>query len=167
MLSQPKVSYRHDGLTLRRRFRHGPETMFAAFSDPELLACWWGPPACPIVEMSLDFRPGGIWHYCTRSTRTAVRVWSRAVFIDIRPGRRIVFRETSSNVHGDITTDRAPSTVTVELVPIREGTEVVIDVRHLDELELRRAMDRGVVDGLSRALDQLGYLLDREGISNE
>jgi uncharacterized protein YndB with AHSA1/START domain/catechol 2,3-dioxygenase-like lactoylglutathione lyase family enzyme len=39
-----------------------PETVFAAITEPEQLAAWWGDPAlCPATHWELDLRPGGRW----------------------------------------------------------------------------------------------------------
>jgi uncharacterized protein YndB with AHSA1/START domain len=151
------VSRRSAGLTFRRRFRRPPAAVFAAFADPALLVRWWGPPECPVVQSAMDFRPGGVWHYRSRSARSGSEAWSRAVF---DPDRLIVFTETSSDADGAVTADRAPARTTVEIAPDGDGTLLVIDVQHDSEPETIRAIGRGVERGLSRALDQLDALID-------
>lgn len=37
--------------------------MFEAFANEDALAKWWGPVEAPIDVISLDFRPGGTFHY--------------------------------------------------------------------------------------------------------
>ncbi|MDP2326500.1 MAG: SRPBCC domain-containing protein [Dehalococcoidia bacterium] len=156
------ITRRADGIGIKRRLRRAPSSVFAAFANPETLARWWGPPECPIIDSSIEFRPGGIWHYHLRSVHSGAEAWSRAVFEEIVPDRRIVFIETSSDAAGTITPDRAPAHTTIEFVPEGAGTLLVIDVRHVSEAEALRALDRGVVLGFMRALDQLEVLLTQE-----
>ena len=163
MIPQIRVVHRNNGIRLHRWVRQPPSLVFTAFSDPELLARWWGPPHCPVVESRLESRPGGVWHYCTRSVDTGTRVWSRAVFEEIEPPVRLTFTETSSDAHGAVTQDRAPAKVSVELTPLDSGTEITIDVAQPDERAASAARERGIENGLSRAVDHLAALLrDKE-----
>lgn len=50
-------------LSLTRIFRAPKELVFDAFSNKAALAQWWGPVEAPIDVLSLDFRPGGTFHY--------------------------------------------------------------------------------------------------------
>lgn len=50
-------------LSLTRIFRAPKELVFDAFSNEAALAQWWGPAEAPIDVLSLDFRPGGTFHY--------------------------------------------------------------------------------------------------------
>lgn len=40
-----------------------PETVYAAFEDPELLKEWWGPEGFTNTFEEFDFREGGTWRY--------------------------------------------------------------------------------------------------------
>lgn len=53
----------HPSFTLTRSFRAPKELVFDAFATKEALARWWGPVEAPIDVISLDFRPGGSFHY--------------------------------------------------------------------------------------------------------
>jgi uncharacterized protein YndB with AHSA1/START domain len=39
------------------------EKVFGAFSDPQVLAGWWGPQGFTNTFHAFDFRPGGIWRF--------------------------------------------------------------------------------------------------------
>ncbi|MES2774433.1 MAG: SRPBCC domain-containing protein [Bacteroidota bacterium] len=49
--------------TITRTFEAPMELVFQAFATEAALAEWWGPVAAPIDVISLDFRPGGKFHY--------------------------------------------------------------------------------------------------------
>jgi uncharacterized protein YndB with AHSA1/START domain len=46
-------------LTIRRTFNAPRERVFAAFTTPELLREWFGPPTSTLRAVSFDARPGG------------------------------------------------------------------------------------------------------------
>ena len=160
MKGSTKVIRREDGVRFTRVFEFSPSMVFHAFADARKLALWWGPPECPIVECSLDFRPGGIWHYRLVSSRSGEEVWSRAVFEEIVPYSRIVFVETSSNAEGASTLDRLPAHTTVTFAPDSGGTLLTVDISYTSVDEAHAARSRGVERGFTRALDQLELLLE-------
>jgi uncharacterized protein YndB with AHSA1/START domain len=51
-------------LTVKRRFKAPPATVFAAWTDPEKLKRWMGPGPVRVIEAKTDARPGGQyrWH---------------------------------------------------------------------------------------------------------
>jgi uncharacterized protein YndB with AHSA1/START domain len=46
-------------LTLKRRFNASPEKVYAAWTEPEKVARWFGPDAGGIVRAEIDVRTGG------------------------------------------------------------------------------------------------------------
>lgn len=54
-----------NGATFRshRVLPYQPESVFAAFSRPELLAHWWGPNGFTNTFEVFEFRPGGRWKF--------------------------------------------------------------------------------------------------------
>lgn len=57
------MSTGHPSFTLSRTFKASKELVFDAFANEAALAKWWGPAEAPIDVISLDFRPGGTFHY--------------------------------------------------------------------------------------------------------
>jgi uncharacterized protein YndB with AHSA1/START domain len=49
--------------SITRTLRAPKELVFEAFSTARALTEWWGPIQAPIDVISLDFRPGGTFHY--------------------------------------------------------------------------------------------------------
>lgn len=50
-------------LTIVREFDASQKDVFNAFSDADALNEWWGPVETRNSVISLDFKPGGIFHY--------------------------------------------------------------------------------------------------------
>ena len=81
------------------------ELVWKAFAESDRLAQWWGPAGYVMLVRSLDFRPGGVFHYAMRSPDGHV-MWGRFVYRDIQAPERLVFVSSFSDEEGAIT--RAP-----------------------------------------------------------
>ncbi|MGN6127853.1 MAG: SRPBCC family protein [Humibacter sp.] len=168
--SRGTTTVRHttSGIRLTRMFAASPHTVFRALSEAEHLMRWWGPPNCRVVECSVDFRVGGLWHYRLLSP-DGTEHWSRAVYREIVPDERLVYAETGSDADARVVHDRPASVVTVSLTPAqltpakqapaREGTRMDVHLVFVSPLERDRAVANGVEKGFSAALDQLGPVL--------
>lgn len=160
-MTSPTTVIRKPGeLTFRRRFPTPREMVFRALSDADLLRQWWGPPNFPVDECTVDFRPGGVWHYCMRGMDGS-ETWARSVYREIVPPERVSYLERSSDAHAAVTDERPGAFVTITLNPDEGGTTLTARVRHLTPLDGARAIGYGVERGLSSALDLLENLLDR------
>jgi uncharacterized protein YndB with AHSA1/START domain len=148
-----------DGLLVSRHFRAPRERVFAALSDVDQLRQWWGPPSHPVVDCTVDFRPGGVWHYRLLGIDDGLEVWARSVYREIVPPSRISYLERSSDADGRVTDERPAAFVTITLDPDESGTALAIDIRYQNELDRDRALRSGIEGGLSLALDALERLL--------
>jgi uncharacterized protein YndB with AHSA1/START domain len=153
------ITRTRDGLLVSRHFGARRERVFAALSDAEQLRRWWGPPSHPVVDCTVDFRPGGVWHYRLRGVTDGVELWARSVYQQIVPPERISYLERSSDAAGQVTDERPAAFVTVTLEPDEPGTTLTIDIRYQSPLDRERALRSGVEGGLTRALDTLDDLL--------
>jgi uncharacterized protein YndB with AHSA1/START domain len=169
-VSAARVTRLPQGLDVVRRLPAPVPRVFRAFSDPDELALWWGPPDFPVVQCSVDFRPGGVWHYLLRGVRTGEEFWARAVYGEITPPSSLTYLETSSDAAGAVTDDRPHANVRVELADGPDGphaTELTIRIRHQSALDRDRAIRFGIESGLGRALDTLDGLLRHDPIRQE
>lgn len=140
------------GLRLRRAFDAPRERVFGALSTASELMQWWGPPSHPVVACTVDFRPGGVWHYCLRGV-AGDEVWARAVYRDIRSPELVSYDETSSDAAGTATTERPGAFVVIRLTAAAEGgtlfeahlTYADVDTR---DLALRHGVERGFAAAL-------------------
>lgn len=81
------------------------ELVWKAYSEAERLAQWWGPKGCKLIMGSLDFRPGGIFHYGMEWSTGNV-MWGRFVYREMVPPERLTFITSFSDEKGGVT--RAP-----------------------------------------------------------
>jgi uncharacterized protein YndB with AHSA1/START domain len=81
------------------------ERVFAAWSDYDSLKQWWGPTGMQWVTGTLDFQPGGSFHYCMKSPE-GYEMWGKFVYGDIAAREKIIFTNSFSDKDGNIV--RAP-----------------------------------------------------------
>lgn len=73
-----------------RDFHFPREAVFAAFSDPQRLARWWGPAGFTNTFHQFDFQPGGDWKFVMHGPNGA-NYDNHSVFVEIVAPERIVF----------------------------------------------------------------------------
>jgi uncharacterized protein YndB with AHSA1/START domain len=77
-------------LTISRTFAAPRHLVFKAWSTAEHLRRWFSPADCTVPEAEVDFRPGGAFVICMRSSE-GTDYWSRGTWIEISPLERLVF----------------------------------------------------------------------------
>jgi len=70
------------------------ERVFAAWTDPDQLAQWWGPEGFTNTFQEFDLRPGGHWRF-TMHGPDDTNFPNHSVFTEITPPQRLVFDHVS------------------------------------------------------------------------
>lgn len=144
------------------------ELVFKAWSEERHLARWWGPVGWAIRVRSLDFRPGGVFHY-SMATPDGQEMWGKFVYREIVEPERIVFVSSFSDEAAN--TVRAPfsadwpldtlSTLTFE--DQGDKTKLTLRVVPLTTSEVERRTFEGMFDSMNQGwngtLDQLADYL--------
>jgi uncharacterized protein YndB with AHSA1/START domain len=145
------------------------ERVWQAFSTSAALAQWWGPVGFAIEVAKLEFRPGGVFHYCMKSPMG--EMWGKFVYRDIAAPKRIVFINSFSNAQGDIT--RAPFSAawplevhnTLTLAELGDKTTLTLRGGPInataEELAVFRASFDSMRQGFGGTWDQLAAYLSR------
>ena len=158
---------------ITRVFDAPRDRVWKAWSDAEALGQWWGPKGCKVRVASLDFRPGGLFHYAM-DYATGATMWGRFFYRDIVKDARIVWLNSFSNAGGGIT--RAPfgPNVPLEFHNSMDLTEAAgkttLTLRSRphgpteDEQKFFDGMHGSLAQGFGGTMDQLGaYLGTFEG----
>lgn len=74
----------------RRRFPFSREAVFEAWTNPELLAHWWGPKGFTNTFHVFEPKPGGTWDF-TMHAPDGSDFHNQSVFVEVAPNERIVF----------------------------------------------------------------------------
>ena len=142
-------------ITLVRRIKAPPERVFAAWTDPRLLAKWFGPHRTHVAHAQAELRIGGGFRIVivedadVRAGRGA-RHEACGTWRAIEAPHRLVF-----DWWWAATAERV-SQVTVSLRPIPEGTELtLLHERFADEASATRH-----VRGWTESLERLASLIE-------
>lgn len=88
-------------LVITRIFDAPRELVWQAFTESDRLAHWWGPKGFTMLVHTLDFRPGGVFHYSMRSPDGHIG-WGKFVYRDIQAPERLVFVSSFADADGNI-----------------------------------------------------------------
>ena len=153
-VNMEKVSDRE--IELKRTFNAPQDLVWRAWTEPELIAKWWGPQGFSTEVKQMDVRPGGVWHYCMRSEEWG-DAWGRADYQEVEPQTRIVYVDAFSNEEGDAIPPQATVTLTYE--PDGDRTLVTSRTRYEQAEDLQQVLEMGMEQGFAETLDNLDALL--------
>jgi uncharacterized protein YndB with AHSA1/START domain len=133
-------------LEMERLIPAPPERVFEYWTEPELVAKWFGPGDFDVPSSDLDLRPGGKWRTTIRSPEGKLRTVS-GVYNTIEPPRRLVFTwawDDDDGVRGHETQ------VTVTLEPTPGGTRLRLVQEDFQNREVRDRHNGGWASSLSK-----------------
>lgn len=138
-------------LVVRRTIRARPETLFAAWTDPQQLMRWWGPEGVSCTAAEIDLRVGGSYRIANRMPDGST-LWIAGEFELIEPPSRLIY-SWRLEIPG-ASTER----VSVSFVPCDTATEVIVTHERIASTPARTQHERGWVDclaGLARFAESL------------
>jgi len=148
-------------LVLEREFKAPRELVFQAFTQAEHLKHWWGPRGWTLPVCHLDFRVGGVWHYCMKCEDKnqgdfyGMESWGKAVYREIVEPEKIVYVDYFSDAEGNVA-DNMPSTnVTLTFVETDSGTKVINHAEYASAESLKQVMDMGMLEGITDTWNRL------------
>jgi uncharacterized protein YndB with AHSA1/START domain len=123
------------------------ERVFRAWTDPDLLARWWGPEGFTNSFQAFELKPGGQWNFVMQGPgRTHFK--NESVFVEILAPERLVFDHVSTPRFRVIVTFEAEGPRTHLSFCMRFGTAA--------ECEL---VKRFALEGNEQTFDRLAALL--------
>ncbi len=87
---------------MERQLAAPVDRVWKAWTDPEALACWWGPKGMPTRVVVHDFRPGGHFLYAI-TPPGGPEFWGRMDYRDIAPHHHLGFATAFSDAQGGLT----------------------------------------------------------------
>lgn len=130
-------------LQTQRILPYAPDEIYAAFSDPDCLATWWGPNDFTNTFEIFEFKIGGTWKFLMHGP-DGHDYPNTCVFRNLAAGEKLVIEHIS-----------APRfTLSVSLSPSEEGTQVVW-VQAFDDPAVAEAVRHIAEPGNEQNLDRL------------
>ncbi len=167
-LAQPESADRD--FVISREFDAPRAVVFKAWTDPRMMAKWWGPHHFTNSVCELDARPGGNWRIVMRAPDGAEHP-AKGTYIEVVEPERIVWTINHSELpdewHDMVNPDRnktgpKPSLeglVTVTFDDICNRTKLTVRIR-FESATIRDALLKiGMSDGWSQTLERLGTIV--------
>jgi uncharacterized protein YndB with AHSA1/START domain len=153
---------------ITRTFEAPLAQVWKAWSEASELKAWWGPKGCTVATASMEFRPGGFFHYNMRFAN-GTEWWGRFLYREIAGQERIRWLNSFSNAGCGIT--RAPFDAAIPLEVLNDvtftekGGKTTITLRATphgateEETATFKAMQGGLEKGYGGTFDQLAAVL--------
>jgi uncharacterized protein YndB with AHSA1/START domain len=160
-----------NALVITRAFDAPRDLVWKAFTEPERMAAWWGPPGSTVGRYAMDLRPGGRYHFSLVMPGGG-EMWGLFVYQEVSPHDRIVYHHSFSDADGNIAASPFggawPARIhsTLEFVEKGSATEVTLRWIPLDASEEEQsvftAMIGDMTNGWGGTLDRLDAYLAEE-----
>jgi uncharacterized protein YndB with AHSA1/START domain len=131
-------------IRMNRRLRADPRQVFAAWTEPKQVACWWDAAGEPLARCEIDLRVGGQFIFVTRGHP---EMPFAGTYREISAPDRIEF-------------DAMGSVGRVSLSEAEAGTDMVVEIVCASAEQLDQFIAMGVDKGTSQTLDNLVRHLD-------
>jgi uncharacterized protein YndB with AHSA1/START domain len=138
-------------LVLRRVFDAPRRLVFAAWTDPDQAARWWGPRGFVSVSCDMDVRAGGRWRRAMRSPAGSLHVGT-GVYREILPPERLVFTYAWEDADGR---PGHETLVTVTFAELGDRTELTLQQAVFETVVARDEHLGGWTSCLERFADYL------------
>ena len=119
------------------------EQVFAAISDPERLARWWGPAGFSNTFSVCDFKKGGRWVFTMHGPDGHSYAYE-SMFAEIEPPRKVIIQHVSNPRY----------LMTIALTPMASGT-LVSWSQAFEDARVGQRLESIVVPANEQNLDRL------------
>ncbi len=123
-------------LAVRKTIKATAERLFEAWTDPEQLKKWWGPPGVTCTGAEVDLRVGGRYRMANQLPDGRV-LWISGEFESIEPPRKLVY---TWRVEPET---QASERVTVQFEARGDATEVIITHERIPSAAIRDMHEQG------------------------
>jgi len=166
MTSQMVSKVEDNVLILEREFKAPRELVFAAFTQAEHLKHWWGPNGWTLPICNVDFRVGGVWHYCMKCEDKnqgdfyGMESWGKAVYQEIVVPEKIVYVDYFSDSEGNAAENMPETHVTLTFVETETGTKLINRGVYASADGLKQVMEMGMMQGITETWNRLAEHLE-------
>ena len=140
--------------SMERLFDAPRELVWQAWTKPEHLAHWWGPKGWTLPVCKVDFRPGGVWHYCMRGPE-GEESWGKAIYREIVEPERLVYHDAFADAEGNVLQEMPEMVITVTFEEHDGQTKVIARAQFASPADLEKVLALGMVEGLTQTWDRL------------
>ncbi|WP_214477497.1 SRPBCC domain-containing protein [Mesorhizobium sp. dw_380] len=164
-MSAPATAVAERSFAIERIFNAPIERVFRLWTDPLLVAQWWGIRDCTIPHCVLDVRVGGRWRI-DMLTASGVLYRNQGSYIEVVENSRLSYSdEPDPEIREWAGKPPGQSRHTVTFTPHGGQTHVHFEVTLASAADRERLLALGMRDGWSQSFDRLEQLI-RQGASH-
>ncbi len=145
-------------ITVERSFGAPLNTVWKAWTDPDILCKWWAPKPYACVVKSLELRPGGRLLYYMQGPQ-GDRHWCYFDYETVVPETRFTGRDGFCDENGELNTTMPQMKWDTGFSTEDGSTLVRILIRFKSSEDLEKIIQMGFKEGFSMGLQQLEELL--------
>jgi uncharacterized protein YndB with AHSA1/START domain len=148
-------------LVLERIFDAPRDLVFKMFKESEHLKHWWGPKGWELPFCTVDFRPGGVWHYCMKCVDEnqgqffGMESWGKGVYKEIVEPEKIAYTDYFSDAEGNSNASMPSTEITLEFIDLGGKTKLVNRGEYMSAEAVKTVMDMGMLQGITETWDRL------------
>jgi uncharacterized protein YndB with AHSA1/START domain len=154
------VNKEKNTLTLRREFAASRQLVWDCYTKSELLNQWFAPKPFTTRTKSMDFQPGGHWHYAMIDPANGAEYWGWTEYVTISPIDYYTSIDAFSNEAGDINTELPRANWVVSFSEKGENAVVETVVTYASLADLETTLNMGMEEGMMSTLARLDELLE-------
>lgn len=140
-------------LNVSRVFEATQAELFEAFTNPDVLSRWFGPPGTELVSADADARVGGGYDFRLRSGGKVNSLHGE--YVEVTPPDRLVFTWMIRDPAGDEDNQSLRTLVTVTFTPAGDGQTALNILHEALPTETSRDNHRGGWTGCLDCLNQM------------
>jgi uncharacterized protein YndB with AHSA1/START domain len=160
-MSAPAAQTADRGFAIDRVFNAPVERVFRLWTDPLLVAQWWGIRNCTIPRCELDVRAGGRWRI-DMLTASGALYRNQGSYLEVAENARLSYRdEPDPEIREWAGKPPGESRHTVTFTPDGARTHVHFEVTFASAADRERLLALGMRDGWTQSLDRLAQLIGR------
>ena len=143
-------------VSLRRQFAASPERLFQAWTDPDILAQWWGPPGSQVNFVEIDLREGGQYRIGITQPNGAV-YFVYGIYKIVKPPQKLAFTWRWEQPEMDVGNSLVTISFEAQTQTDNIATEVILTHTQLPNETARSAHREGwigILENLSNFLQK-------------
>jgi len=153
-------------LVVERAFDATRSKVWDAFTNPKLLAKWWGPRGWETEIRHMEFSDGGYWHYGMKCIDPAQKdwygntSWGKATYKNIKPQDSFEYTDMFCDENGVTTPGMPVARSTLTFTEVGGITTVTSRTEYETPEALAQVLKMGMEEGLSQTWDRLDESLN-------
>lgn len=145
-------------MRVERTFEAPLETVWKAWTTPEILDQWWGPAPWHAETSQLELKVGGTWQYAMVGPE-GERSYCRADYDLVQAPHRFAGQDSFCDEHGSILSDPPGMHWDVQFEAEGDTTNVIVTIQFATEEAMEKIVAMGFQQGFTIGMDQLDTLL--------